>query len=163
MEKMKGNLTLSKAIGTLFNLSDSEDLTLLRALEQKLKRSGWSNAYAIGINTLGALNWASVIRFPSIAHARDATMENCGAGDSKKCRVVFVNGEFLENEFIELAGNFRNYDFESAHRSYLDSLRNPPRESLVFNTDADSRHRIPNVFNSAPPVAINSSEARSPR
>jgi len=151
LEKMKGNLTFSKAIGTLFSLTDSEDLTLLLTFEQALKRSAWSTAYAIGMDMSGILSWASVVRFPSVAHARESSLENCNTGNARKCRVVFSNGDFLEKEFIELAGIFRDFDLNAARRSYLDSLRNPPRESVVFNTDSDYRSRRPNVFVSAAP------------
>ena len=131
LNQLKGKLTFGKAVAALLNITDGEDLTRLLTLEQRITRAAWANAHAMGVDSAGRLGWAGVERFPNAPGASSLSLEFCGSDNRRRCRAVVVNGEFKEKEFVELANELSRADFSTARLSYLDTLRNLPRE-MVF-------------------------------
>lgn len=162
LEKLQGKLTFSKALATLLNITDGDDLTRLLTLEQHLTRAAFSNAHAVGIDSTGRLGWAGLARHSSVSEAGHDALEFCNSGNARQCRVLFANGVFDENEFMALAKLASRFDFSVARSSYLESVREPPRESTLQLGGTTAAGRVALVYVSAvPPAASASGDQRS--
>ncbi len=131
--QLQGKLSFGKAMATLLNITDGDDLTRLLTLEQRAMRAAWANAHAVGVDAGGRLGWAGVERFPNAPGAGNLAVEHCGSDSRRRCRILILNGEFREKDFFELANDLRGADFSAARQSYLESLRESPRE-LEYST-----------------------------
>ena len=126
LEKMRGQLTFSKALAILLDLNTEEELKRLFQLEALLKRDGYHSAYAMGIAKDGRLSRGRSWRWRSQMHATETALDYCKRqGDGDSCKVVMYNGDFQEKEFLEMAKRLGAQNFTAVRQAYLKFLENP--------------------------------------
>ena len=104
VEQFRGQLTYSKALALLLGVKSDEELELLVKFDSQSRRSPYQSATALGVNDRGYLVWSRQWGHRLSMFASQSALEACNkqkAADS--CRLVMVNGEFQEKEFMEVA------------------------------------------------------------
>ena len=123
LERLRGQLTLSRALAILLDVNQKEELAMLLELEAVLKTDPMHSAYALSVNPAGQLaagrGWRS--RTPELAAVTAVSF--CSKGGGESCRSVMVNGRFLENDFLEVARQFGKLDVVAVRGRYLKALR----------------------------------------
>jgi uncharacterized caspase-like protein len=134
-EKSRGQLTFSKAMAILLDLNAAEELTLLLTHEADIKIKRYHGAYAMGTDNRGNLVWGSSWGWKLPMFATDTARELCArtAGDS--CRVVMLNAEFLEKDFVEVAKQLGAQSVAAVRQAYTQGLRkNPPTFVIQYGS-----------------------------
>jgi hypothetical protein len=129
LENAQGELTLSRALAILLDIKDSGEINLLAEHEAEIKRMEWSSAYALGSDRKGNLVWGGGYRLSVPDWASDTALEYCARADGDLCKVVMVNGEFLEKNFIGVAKQLVRQNIATVRRSFLQSLTKRPSEN----------------------------------
>ena len=104
LEGMRGQLTFSKAVAVLMDLTAEDDLAAVVTAERDLKALPYESAVALGMTPAGTISrgfsWNHRLR----AHAADNAMEHCRKrAAAGTCKVVIVNGDLQEDAFVEVA------------------------------------------------------------
>ena len=131
LEKSRGQLTLSKAVAVLLDLSTEQELRLLLTHEGDIKRKAWHNSYAIGTDHGGNLIWGGGYRLKNAVDAAQTALEQCVRGIGDFCKVIMINGEFREKDFLEMAKQLGGKNVDAVRQAYLRSLTKNPTESQV--------------------------------
>ena len=128
--KATGSLSLSKALALLLDINSDDGLSLLLAHEARAKRFRSVSAYAMGIDSSGKLIWGAATGHKNTRFAAESAVEYCARESKDICKVVLIDGEFREEQFLELAKLLR-------HQSIANN--NPPAEPGVFRIAAPSK------------------------
>ena len=131
LEKSRGQLTLSKALALLLDVDDAEDLALLLKHEGAMKRLQWQSAYGIGTDADGRLIWGGSRNWRVPTYARETAVEFCAGEPRNSCKVVMINGEFIEKDFIEVARQLGARNVAVTRHTFLLSLTREPFETRV--------------------------------
>ncbi len=104
LEAMRGQLTFSKAVAVLMDLTSEEDLAGVVTAERDLKALPYESAVAIGMTAAGTISrgfsWGHRLR----SHATDNALEWCRKrAVAGSCKIVIINGDLQEEAFIEVA------------------------------------------------------------
>ena len=134
LEKLRGQLTLSKALSVLLDISSSDELSLLLTHEVEVKRHGWHNAYAIGADSNGKLIWGGGYRLRTAADSAQTALDHCKTSAGNLCTVVSLNGDFKETNFRELVTRLGVQNVATVRNSFLGSLRKAPTTARVGST-----------------------------
>ncbi|MCE9571512.1 MAG: caspase family protein, partial [Rhodocyclales bacterium] len=102
LEQSRGKLSLSKAMAILLDISSADDLSMLLAHELKIKGLIWQTAYAMGVDSTGNIVWGGSYRWGNPGFATNTALEFCGKTAGAACKAVFANGDFKEQDFIEV-------------------------------------------------------------
>lgn len=123
LERLRGQLTLSRALAILLDVNQRDEFAMLLELEASLKSDPVNSAYALSVNPTGQLasgrGWRS--RTPELAAATAVTF--CSKGGGESCRSVMLNGQFQENGFLEVARQFGKLNVVDVRGRYLRALR----------------------------------------
>jgi uncharacterized caspase-like protein len=104
VEKFSGQLTYSKAMALLLGVKTDEELELLVKYDALLRRVPFQSAMALGVNARGHVTWSARWREAKLVYATEPALESCNKQNAEgSCRLVMVNGEFQEKEFIDVA------------------------------------------------------------
>ena len=117
LENLAGQLTFAKALALLFDITGDDALGRLVSLETETKRLSWHSAYALGTTANGGIVRGRSWKWGNTRNAEDAALSHC-KGD---CKVVMVNGEFREKEFIAFARALRG-SLPAVRRSLLTAV-----------------------------------------
>ncbi|MCE9639768.1 MAG: hypothetical protein K8S22_06415, partial [Betaproteobacteria bacterium] len=131
LEKNLGQLTFSKAIAILLDISSGSDLSLILTHESEVKRKTWHSFYAIGTDSKGNLVWGGAYQFRSSTEAAQTARDQCASGPGASCKVVMANGEFLEKDFVDMAKRLGGQSVTAVRQSFLQRLGKPAAESIV--------------------------------
>jgi len=147
LEKNRGTLTFTKAIALLFDISSTDKLTQVTMLEKRVQEAGWANALAIGIGSQGKAVWAGAAKFRRPNFAIESALESCTKESATPCKVVFLNGDFQEKDFMEWAKRMKDYDLAQWRETFLKSVATSPKEIVspggqLVNIDASNMARI---------------------
>jgi hypothetical protein len=136
LDKAPENLTLSKAVAILLDISADSELSLLLVHEGDVKRKSWHNAYAMGTDSKGNLIWGGGYQLRTAADAAETALEKCASRTGDSCKVVIANGGFREKNFVEMAKGLGGKDIAEVRQAFLQSLTRGPAESRVGTTGA---------------------------
>ena len=104
LEAMRGQLTFSKAVAVLMDLTSEEDLAAVVTAERDLKALPYESAVALGMTTAGTItrgfSWGHRVR----SHAADGALDRCRKrAVAGSCKVVIINGDLQDDAFIAVA------------------------------------------------------------
>lgn len=136
LNKAPENLTLSKAVAILLDISADSELSLLLVHEGDVKRKNWHNAYAMGTDSSGNLIWGGAYQLRTTADAAETALEKCANRTGDSCKIVIANGEFHEKNFVAIAQGLGRKDITEVRHAFLQSLTRGPAESRVGTTGA---------------------------
>ena len=146
LEKSKGNLTFAKALAVLFEVSEPEDLEKLVKLESKILQSAYSHGAAIGIDNRGSPFVAFGGRFTTAAYIRNELLDFCGSQHAGMCKVIVLNREFDEKEFLAFAQHIKQFDLPTVRRALLTGLH-ASLQSISLQSGHSARlARVTNIF-----------------
>jgi hypothetical protein len=131
LEKLRGQLTFSKAIAILLDLKSAEELSTLLTFENQIKRKDWHNSYAMGVDNNGNIMWGGSYRLRSTTFATETAIEQCAKSTRDSCKVVMLDGDFREMDFVEMAKRLGGRNIAAVRETYMQSLRKQPSESIV--------------------------------
>jgi len=120
LEKLRGQLIYSKAMGILLDIKAEEDLESIVKYQALLNTMPYQSVLALGVNSRGFLVWRRMwgLRSPDIA-AKEA-LERCNAiGAGGSCRLVMINGVLREQAFIEVAARLGRQTPDLVRRQYV--------------------------------------------
>jgi hypothetical protein len=120
LERLRGQLTYSKAMGILLDIKAEEDLESIVKYQALLNTMPYQSVLALGVNSRGFLVWRRMwgLRSPDIA-AKEA-LERCNAiGAGGSCRLVMINGVLREQAFIEVAARLGRQTPDLVRRQYV--------------------------------------------
>ncbi|HUP98103.1 MAG TPA: caspase family protein [Usitatibacter sp.] len=104
LEGMRGQLSFSKAVAVLMDLTSEEELAAVLTAERDIKALPYESAVALGMTPQGTISRGFSWRHRLRSHAADNALELCRKYAAPgTCRVVIVNGELQESAFIEVA------------------------------------------------------------
>ncbi|MCE9568396.1 MAG: caspase family protein, partial [Rhodocyclales bacterium] len=132
LEKLHGQLTFTKAISLLLDITSTENLIQVTLLEKILQDGGFANALAIGMNAQGNAVWAGTARFRNIPFAEESALESCAKAPDTSCKVVLANGTFREKVFLEWALQLRGSNLMHLRETFLKSVAASPNEMRTF-------------------------------
>ena len=79
----------------------------------------------------GNLIWGGGYRLRTAADATQTAIEQCSADVRNPCAAILVNGDFLENDFLDMAKRLGAHDVAASRMAFLDSLTKRPAEVRV--------------------------------
>ena len=140
LETLGDDLRYANAFALLLDISAQEDLEQLVNFERRLHQAGWSNAYAIGVNSKGEPVWTFGERFSDLSWARDGVVSVCETLAKGPCGIVVENRDFRKNAFLELANRLKTRELSSVRESFLQCFRSTPLVTDVFRGAAGNGH-----------------------
>ena len=146
LSKSSGQLTFSKAVAILLDINAEQELSLLLTHEGEIKRKGWHNSYAMGVDNKGNLIWGGGYRLRSTADARQTALEQCTSGARDSCKVVILDGDFQEKDFIEMTKQLGRQNINAVRQAFLRSLTKNPTEVTVGSAAGASSTGSSNLF-----------------
>jgi uncharacterized caspase-like protein len=103
LEKLRGQLSYSKAMGILLGIKAEEDLESLVKYQALLKSMPYQSVLALGVNSRGFLVSRRAWGLKSPDLGAKETLERCNErGTEGSCRLVMINGELREQAFMEV-------------------------------------------------------------
>jgi uncharacterized caspase-like protein len=132
LEKLRGQLTLSKAVAILLDINSAHDLSVLLTHEADVKQRRWQTAHALGADKHGNLIWAGSWNWRRAEYATETALEHCAKVAGDFCKVVVANGDFREQEFLDVAKRLAEQNVAAVRREYLEGLRKNPARFLVM-------------------------------
>ena len=137
LEGFRGQLTFARAMELLLDISSPREVALVLQFERQIRALGWASAHALGTDDNGYLIWGSSTRLGVVNVAAETARDYCirKAGDS--CKVVMVNGEFSEMEFLGLARQLSAQPLIAVREAYLQTLRRKAVEFAVPGTNGE--------------------------
>jgi hypothetical protein len=85
----------------------------------------------MGTDDKGNLIWGGCYKLRNSADAAQTALEQCATGPSNSCKVIMVNGEFREKDFLEMAKRLGVKNVAAVRQAFLRSLTRNPTESMV--------------------------------
>ncbi len=131
LEKSQGELTLSKALAILLDVTNEGNMSSLREYENAVIRKDWHNGYAMGVDQKGNLIWGGGYRLRNAADALQTAIEQCSPDSRNACAGILVDGDFRESDFLDMAKRLGARDVAGSRQSFLDSLTKRPAETRV--------------------------------
>jgi len=120
LEKLRGQLSYSKAMSLLLGIEVEEELEALVKYQALLKRMPYQSALALGVSKRGFLVWRRVWEQRNPDFAAKGALERCDAhGAEGSCRLVMINGEFQEQAFMEVAARLGRQTPDRVRRQYV--------------------------------------------
>jgi len=121
LDKLRGQLSYSKAMSLLLGIEAEQDLESLVKYQALLKRMPYESALALGVSNRGFLVSRRVWNQRSLNFAANDTLDRCNArGAEGSCRLVVINGEFREKEFMEVVARLGRQTSDRVRRQYVD-------------------------------------------
>ena len=139
LEQLRDQLTFSKAMAILLDVSSPGDLTLLVVMENEMKSKSFHNAFAMGTSANGRLLWSGTWVWPLIMHASEAAVELCAKTDGDSCKVIMTNREFRRDQFLEVAKQFGRADVATVRQGYIAGIQKLPEPILLMPVTVQGR------------------------
>ena len=136
LEKLGDDLRYANAFALLLDISAQADLEQLVDFERRLHQAGWSNAYAIGVNSKGEPVWSFGERFSDLSWARDGVISVCETLAKGPCGIIVENRDFRQKAFLELADRLKTRELSVVREAFLQCLRSTPVVTEVFRGSA---------------------------
>jgi uncharacterized caspase-like protein len=120
LRKSRGQLNFSKAIALLVDVTIEKELESLIRYEALLKRMRYNSALALGVTDGGYLSFYRLWNYSNPAERSELALERCNKTTSNtSCRLVMINGEFQEKEFMEVAARLGRQTSDEVRRRYV--------------------------------------------
>lgn len=131
VEKSTDDLTLSKALALMLDISAGEDLNRLQAYESQINRHAWNNGWAMGVSANGSLIWGGSYRSKNSEIAAQTAIEQCSSNADDGCKAIVVNGKFAKKEFLAMSRHLGRQAPTAVRQAFLSSLAKNPTVSRI--------------------------------
>lgn len=126
LENLDGQLTLSKAVAILLDISSESELSVLLNEEKEFRSMRYASAYALGTDANGYLIWGGTYGWVRPFLATEAAREYCVKNPGDRCNVMLVNGDFDQRGFMEIARQLGRVSVSAARQAFRQHLLQKP-------------------------------------
>jgi hypothetical protein len=131
LESQRGQLTFSKAVAILLDISSENELSVLLDEEKEFKGMRYSSAYAVGTDGNGNLIWGGTYGWVRPFSATEAALEYCAKARGDRCKVVLANGDFKEKEFVDVAKQLGGMSIAAVRQAFRQNLLQKPANFMA--------------------------------
>lgn len=120
LEALRGQLTFSKAVAVLMDLTSEEDLAAVVSAERDLKALPYESAVALGMTAAGTISRGFTWGHRLGSHATASALEWCHKrGVAGSCKVVIINGDLQDDAFIAVARQLSGRNHQALRRDLV--------------------------------------------